>query len=176
MSTGKIYVKLTDKYIYTYSNGKLKKYESKYIKDGKVDYAHKLVLYLNRILNKGLIKKRYIFILDTLLCNSDIFVYKYVFESMGLLNYKIINDIDILRKHLNEDNIIIMNWSSSTNYCYLNCDEIVISKYNKKIINNLDKKYILFVGDTDISLKTDIPLYSYENSEMVIFNFLKESD
>lgn len=171
-----IYIKLTDKYIYTYNNGKIKKYESKYIKNGKVDNVHKLISYLNLLLNKSFIKKRYIFILDTLLCNSDIFVYKYVFENMGLLNYKIITDIDLLKKHLTEDNIIIMNWSSSINYCYLNCNEIVINNYNNKIINNLNKKYILMCGDTDPKIKTDIPIYSYEDSEKVIFNFLKESE
>lgn len=176
MNKGNIYIKITDKYIYTFSKNKIKKYESKYIKDGKVDNTHKLILYLNRLINKSFIKKRYIFVLDTLLCNSDIFVYKYVFENMGLLNYKIITDIDILKKHLNEDNIIIMNWSSSINYCYLNCNEIVINRFNKNIINHLDKKYILTCGDTETHLKSNIPIYNYEDTDKLIFNFLKESE
>ncbi len=175
MNKGSIYIKLTDKYIYTYHNGVIKKYESKYIKDGKVENTHKLIIYLNRLLNKSIIKKRYIFVLDTLLCNSDIFVYKYVFENMGLLNYKIITDIDLLKEHINNENIIIMNWSSSINYCYLNCNEIVINRYNKNIINSLDKKYILTCGDTEINLTSKIPIYNYENNELVIFNFLEES-
>ena len=44
MSTKNMYVKITDNFIYTYVNKKLKKYESKYIKDGKVDNVHKLIL------------------------------------------------------------------------------------------------------------------------------------
>ncbi|MCH5166839.1 MAG: hypothetical protein J1F35_03005 [Erysipelotrichales bacterium] len=170
------YVKLTDKYIYVYSNKTLKKYDSKYIKNGKVDNTHKLIIYLNNLLNKGIFKRRYIFILDTLLCNSDLFVYKYVFENMGLLNYKIINDIDILKNHLNDDNIIIMNWSSSINYCYINNNEIVINKFNEKIINRIGKKYIVMCGDTKTHLKTNIPVFNYEDEYNVIFNFLKESN
>lgn len=170
------YVKLTDKFIYVYSNKTLKKYTSKYIKNGKVDNVRKLIIYLNNILNTSFFKKKYIFILDTLLCNSDIFVYHYVFENMGLLSYKIINDLDIIKNHLNEENIIIMNWSSSINYCYINNNEIVINPFNEKIISRLNKNYILTCGDAEISLKTRTPIYSYENKENVIFNFLKESN
>lgn len=176
MNNGNTYIKLTDKYIYTYKNKKVKKYESKYIKNGKVENVQKLILYLNRLINKGFIKKRYIFVLDTLLCNSDIFVYKYVFENMGLLNYKIITDAEILKHHLNEKNLIIMNWSSSINYCYLNCKEVVINKFNNRIINSLDKKYILTCGDTETHIKTEIPIFNYEDSDKVIFNFLEESE
>ena len=176
MSRKNMYVKITDNFIYTYVNKKLKKYESKYIKDGKVDNVHKLILYLNRLINKNFIKKRYIFILDNLLCNSDIFVYRYVFENMGLLNYKIITDIDILKNHLNEDNLIIMNWSSSMNYCYLNNKEIVINRFNEKIINGLNKKYLLTCGDKEFHFKANSPLYNYEDSEKVIFNFIEESE
>lgn len=175
MNKSKLYIKITDKYIYTYNDKRVKKYESKYIKDGKVDNTHKLIIYLNSILNKSFIKKRYIFILDNLLCNSDIFVYRYVFENMGLLNYKIITDVDILKTHLNEDNLIIMNWSSSTNYCYLNNGEVVINRFNQNIINNLDKKYIITIGDEEIHFNTKTPVYNYEDRENVIFNFLKES-
>lgn len=176
MNKKNIYVKLTDKQIYVYSNKGLKKYASKYIKNGKVDNVHKLISYLNKLLNKGIFKKRFIFILDTLLCNSDLFVYRYVFENMGLLNYKIINDIDILKNHLNDDNIIVMNWSSSTNYCYINNNEIVINKFNEKIINNLNKNYILMCGDTNTIIRTNIPVYYYEDKDNNIFNFIKESN
>ena len=51
-----IYVKLTDKYIYTYSD-KLKRYDSKYIKNGTVDNVFKLIDYLNKILEKNIFKK-----------------------------------------------------------------------------------------------------------------------
>lgn len=176
MNKKNIYVKLTDKYIYVYSNKTLKKHASKYIKNGKVDNVYKLINYLNNLLNKGVFKKNYIFILDTLLCNSDLFVYKYVFENMGLLSYKIINDIDILKNHLKEDNLIIMNWSSSINYCYINHNEIVVNRLNEKIINNLNKNYILMCGDLEIKLKTKTPVFYYENNQFVIFNFLKESN
>lgn len=176
MNKSNTYVKITDKYIYVYSNKRIKKYDSKYIKNGKVDNAHKLILYLNRLLNKGIIKKRYIFILDNLLCNSDLFVFKYVFENMGLLNYKIITDIDILKAHLKDDNLIIMNWSSSINYCYLNNKEVTINKINEKIINKLNKKYILMCGDTDPKIRSKTPIFSYEDSSKVIFNFLEESN
>lgn len=169
-----IYVKITDKYIYVYKN-KLKIYDSKYIKNGKVDNPYKLISYLNNILNKYIIKRKYIFILDTLLCNSDIFVYKYVFENMGLLNYKIITDIDIIKKYLNEDNIVVMNWSSSLNYCYLNNKDIVINKFNTNIINNLNKKYILLCGDTPINYKLNKKVYSFENESNIIFNYLEKS-
>lgn len=91
---------------------------------------------------------------------------------MGLINYKIINDLDIIEKHVTEDNIIIMNWSSSINYCYKNNGEIVVNKYNTNIINSLDKDYILLVGDTNLSNKIKKPIYKYEHEELVIFNYL----
>lgn len=169
-----IYVKLTDKYIYVYYK-KLKIYNSKYIKNGKVDNPYKLISYLNNILNFLLIKRTYIFILDTLLCNSDIFVYKYVFEKMGLLDYRIITDIDIVKKYLNEENIIIMNWSSSTNYCYKNNDEIIISKFNLNVINKLNKKYILLCGDVPLIYRFNKKTYKFEDEMNVIFNYLEKS-
>lgn len=175
MKLKKIYVKLTDNYIYVYSNKVLKKYESKYIKNGKVDNPYKLINYLNRLLNNNIFKKKYIFILDTLLCNSDIFVYKYVFENMGLLNYKIISDIDIVKSHLNDENIIIMNWSSSIHYCYINNHEIVINKFNSKIIDNLKKKYVLICGDYPLDLKIKTPIFYYEDKSNILFSFLEES-
>lgn len=150
----------------------MKKYDSKYIKHGAVDDVFKLIDYLNKILEKNIFKIKYTFILDTLLSNSDLFTFKYVFESMGLINYKIINDLDIIKKHVTDDNIIIMNWSSSINYCYKNNNEIVVNKYNTNIINSLDKKYILTIGDTDISNKIKKPIYKYEFDEKVIFNYL----
>lgn len=91
---------------------------------------------------------------------------------MGLINYKIINDLDIIKEHITNNNIIIMNWSSSINYCYKNNNEIVVNKYNTNIINNLDKDYILLVGDTGISNKIKKPIYKYEHEELVIFNYL----
>ena len=91
---------------------------------------------------------------------------------MGLINYKIINDLDIIKDHVTDNNIIIMNWSSSINYCYKNNDEIVVNKYNTNIINNLDKDYILLVGDTGISNKIKKPIYKYEHEDLVIFNYL----
>ena len=175
MKLKKIYVKLTDNYIYVYSNKVLKRYESKYIKNGKVDNPYKLIHYLNNLLNNNIFKKKYIFIIDTLLCNSDIFVYKYVFENMGLLNYKIISDIDIIKNHLNDENIIIMNWSSSIHYCYINNQEIVINNYNEKIIDSLNKKYILLCGDYQIDINTKTPIYYYEDRANILFNFLEES-
>ena len=150
----------------------MKKYDSKYIKHGTVDDVFKLIDYLNKILEKNIFKIKYTFILDTLLSNSDLFTFKYVFESMGLINYKIINDLDIIKKHVTDDNIVIMNWSSSINYCYKNNNEIVVNKYNTNIINSLDKKYILTIGDTDISNKIKKPIYKYEFDEKVIFNYL----
>ena len=150
----------------------MKKYDSKYIKHGTVDDVFKLMDYLNKILEKNIFKIKYTFILDTLLSNSDLFTFKYVFESMGLINYKIINDLDIIKKHVTDDNVIIMNWSSSINYCYKNNNEIVVNKYNTNIINSLDKKYILTIGDTDISNKIKKPIYKYEFDEKVIFNYL----
>lgn len=166
-----IYVKITDKYIYTYSNN-IKRYDSKYIKNGKVEDVYKLINYLNKLLNKNIFKRKFIFILDTLLCYSDLFVYRYVFENMGLLNFKIKNDLDYIKNYLNEENIIIMNWSSSINYAYINNGEIVINKFNDKIINSLDKKYILLIGDTEITNKIKIPIYRYENEDNVLFNFI----
>lgn len=166
-----MYVKITDRYIYTYSN-RLTRYDSKYIKNGKVDNVSKFTIYLKHLLKEKLIKKRYVFILDTLLCNSDIFVYNYVFESIGLVNYKIINDLDILKSHLNEDNIIIMNWSSSSNYAYINNNEIICHPFNLNIVNKLNKKYILLSGDTGVSDKIKLPIYHYEHDDYVIFNYI----
>lgn len=175
MKLKKIYVKLTDNYIYVYSNKVLKKYESKYIKNGKVDNPHKLINYLNILLNKNIFKKKYVFIVDTLLCNSDIFVYKYVFENMGLLNYKIISDIDIVKNHLTDENVIIMNWSSSIHYCYINNNEIVINNFNAKIIDKLKKKYVLICGDYPLDLELKTPIYYYEDRSNMLFSFLEES-
>lgn len=79
MNKGNIYIKITDKYIYTFSKNKIKKYESKYIKDGKVDNAHKLILYLNRLINKSFIKK------DTYSCLIHFYVTLiYLFINMFL--------------------------------------------------------------------------------------------
>ncbi len=175
MKLKKIYVKLSDNYIYVYSNKSLKKYESKYIKNGKVDNPHRLIEYLNNILNNFLFKKKYIFILDTLLCNSDLFVYRYVFENMGLLNYKIITDIDLAKNILNNDNIIIFNWYSSINYCYINNQEIVINRYNSNIIESLNKKYILLIGDYPLNNKFKIPIYYFEDKNNILFNLIEES-
>ena len=119
-----------------------------------------------------MIKKRYIFILDTLLNNSDLFVYNYVFESLGLINYKVINDLDIINKIIDEDNIIVMNWSSTMNYAYKLENQINIYPLNINIINTLKKKYILLVGDTDISSRIKIPIYKPEYEELVIFNYI----
>lgn len=154
-----------------YSN-EVKQYPSKYIKNGKVDDVKRLIHYLKSILNNNIIKRRYIFILDTLLCNSDLFVYNYVFSSVGLVDYKIINDLDLIKDKLNEDNIIIMNWSSSTNYAYLNNKEVIVEPLNINIINRLDKKYIMLAGDEEISSKIKIPIYNFEYKDKVIFNYL----
>ena len=91
---------------------------------------------------------------------------------MGLINYKIINDLDIIKKHVTDNNIIIMNWSSSINYCFKLDNNIVVNKYNTNVINNLDKDYILTIGDTFISNKIKKPIYKYEHEELVIFNYL----
>lgn len=146
--------------------------DSYYIKQGKVDNVNKLIIYLKSILNNNFVKNRYIFILDTLLCNSDVFVYKYVFDRIGVLDYKIITDIDLAKVKLNDDNIIIFNWSSSTKYAYLNNKEIIINPFNTNIINSLNKKYILLLGDTPISSRITKPVYEYEYHEKVIFNVL----
>lgn len=168
-----IYVKLTDKYIYIYSKN-VKRYESFNIKNGKVDNVNKLIIYLKNILNTNFIKNKYIFILDTLLCNSDIFVYKYVFDRIGVIDYKIINDLDLASSLVKEDNIVIFNWSSSINYAYLNNKEIVVNPYNTNIINSLNKKYILLIGDTPISKNIRAPIYEYEYHDDVIFNVLQK--
>lgn len=166
-----IYVKITDKYIYTYHK-MVKTYEARYISNGKVNNVPKLSLYLKKILKEGMLKKKYIFILDPLLCYSDLFVYRYVFENMGLISYQIISDLDIIKKHLNNENIIIMNWTSSISYAYLNNNDIVCCPLNINIINRLDKQYIMLVGDTKISEKIKIPIYQFEYGENVIFNYL----
>lgn len=94
---------------------------------------------------------------------------------MSLLNYKIINDIDILKDIIDENNIIIMNWSSSNNYAYLNNNEIVVNRLNINIINSLDKLYILEIGDTPISKQIKTPILKYEDEDKLIFNFIKQS-
>ncbi len=168
-----IYVKLTDKYIYIYSKS-VKRYDSYYIKNGKVDNVNKLIIYLKNILNNNFIKNKYVFVLDTLLCNSDIFVYKYVFDRIGVIDYKIINDLDLASSLVNIDNIVIFNWTSSINYAYLNNEQIVVNPYNTNIINSLNKKYILLIGDAPISKNIKIPIYEYEYHDDVIFNVIKK--
>lgn len=166
-----IYIKLTDKIFYIYDNS-LIKIEAKYIKNGRVDDVNKLIIYLRKILNKNIIKYKYIFILDTLLNNSDLFTYKYVFNNIGLLNYKIINDLDLIKNELNNENIILLNWSSSINYCYLLNGNIRVYPFNSKIINNLKRKYILAIGDTLIPNNIKIPVYQYEDENLILFNII----
>lgn len=108
--------------------------------------------------------------MDNLLNNSDLFVYNYVFKSCGLLNYKIINDLYFIKNIINEDNIVISNWSSSITYSYLENQEIKTYIYNQKRINLLDKKYIILIGDTQISNKFNKPIYRLENKKNVIFD------
>lgn len=166
-----VYIKLTDKTFYIFHN-KLFKYDGKYIKNGKVDDVKKLIVYLNKILPYSIYKYKYIFILDTLLCNSDLFTYRYVFENMGLSNYQIKSDVDIIKSKLNDNNIFLFNWSSSCNYAYINNKEIVINKINTKVINNMNKTYIISVGDEYLSSDIKIPLYKSEYEELTIFNYL----
>lgn len=167
----KIYIKITDKYLYIYSN-KVERIDNNYIKNGKVDNVEKFILYLKTKIEKNIIKRKYIFILDTLLNNSDLFVYNYVFSSLGILDYEIINDLDLIKNIVNEENIIVMNWSSSINYAYINNNEIVIYPFNTNVINSLNKKYILLVGDTPISKRITVPVYDMEFKENVIYNCL----
>ena len=167
-----IKVKITDKYIYLYDKT-LKILESKYIKNGRVDNVEKFIRYLRNILNNTFIKRKYIFILDSTLNNSELFVYRYVFDSIGLLNYRIINDVSIVKDLLNDDNIILFSWTSGIYYCYLNNNEIVVNKYNNKVINNLKKKYIINIGDTEVNDKFNKPIYKYEDN--INFIFKKES-
>ena len=167
-----IKVKITDKYIYLYDKT-LKILESKYIKNGRVDNVEKFIRYLRNILNNTFIKRKYIFILDRTLNNSELFVYRYVFDSIGLLNYRITNDVSIVKDLLNDDNIILFSWTSGIYYCYLNNNEIVVNKYNNKVINNLKKKYIINIGDTEVNDKFNKPIYKYEDN--INFIFKKES-
>lgn len=137
-----------------------------------MDNVEKFMGYLKERLDKSIIKKKYIFILDTLLNNSDIFVYNYVFSSLGLLDYEITSDLEFIKNIINDENIIVMNWSSSINYAYINNNEICIYPFNANIINTLDKKYILLVGDTNISKRIKIPVYDMEYKDKVIYNCL----
>lgn len=166
------YIKITDSYLYIYSNKRIERLDNLYIKNGKVDNIEKFISYLKDILNKNILKKKYIFIVDTLLCNSDLFVYNYVFESIGLINYKIINDLDIISNIIDDDNIIVMNWSSSINYAYKLDNQINLYPFNSKIINTLKKKYILLIGDTPISTRVELPVYESEFKDLVIFNYI----
>lgn len=90
------------------------------------------------------------------------------------MDYKIINDLDLASSLVHEDNIVIFNWSSSINYAYLNNKEIVVNPYNTNIINSLNKKYILLIGDTPISKNIRTPIYEYEYHDDVIFNVLQK--
>ncbi len=91
---------------------------------------------------------------------------------MGLVNYKIIDDIALVKSKLTDDNIIILNWSSSCNYVYLNNQEIICTPLNINIVNRLPKKYILLAGDTPVSNRLSLPIYHYEESDKVIFNYM----
>lgn len=167
-----IKIKITDKYIYLYDKT-LKILESKYIKNGRVDNVEKLIKYLRGILNNTFIKRKYIFILDPLLNNSEKFVYRYVFDSIGLLNYHITDDVSIVSDIIEDDNIILFSWTSGIYYCYKNDKEIVVNKYNNKVINSLKKKYIINIGDTEVNDTFNKPIYKYEDN--INFIFKKES-
>ncbi len=148
------------------------RYESHYIRLGRVDDVDKLIIYLNKLLNNNFIKNKYVFILDTLLNNSELFVYKYIFNRIGIMDYKIVNDLDIVKNYLTNDNIIVFNWSSSTNYATILNNQIVVEPFNQDKINNSHKKYILLVGDTPLASKINIPQYRFEYYENLIFNFI----
>lgn len=150
------------------------RYESHYVRLGRVDNVEKMIIYLNKLLNNNFIKNRYIFILDTLLSNSDLFVYKYVFNRIGIMDYKIVNDLDIVKDKLNKDNIIVFNWSSSVNYAMILDEQIIVNTFNLRDINRSNKKYMLLVGDTDITNNIRIPQYKFEYYENVIFNFIEK--
>ncbi len=167
-----IKIKLTDKYIYLYDKT-LKILESKYIKNGRVDNVEKLIKYLRVILNNTFIKRKYIFILDPLLNNSEKFVYRYVFDSIGLLNYHITDDVSIVSDIIEDDNIILFAWTSGIYYCYKNDKEIVVNRYNNKVINSLKKKYIINIGDSEVNDTFNKPIYKYEDN--INFIFKKES-
>lgn len=167
-----IKIKLTDKYIYLYDKT-LKILESKYIKNGRVDNVEKLIKYLRVILNNTFIKRKYIFILDPLLNNSEKFVYRYVFDSIGLLNYHITDDVSIVKDIIEDDNIILFSWTSGIYYCYKNDKEIVVNRYNNKVINSLKKKYIINIGDSEVNDTFNKPIYKYEDN--INFIFEKES-
>lgn len=79
------------------------------------------------------------------------------------------NDLSIIESIINENNIVILSWSSGINYCYLNNNEIVVNKFNSKVINNLEKKYIIYIGDTDITDELNKPIYKYENNITYLF-------
>lgn len=95
-----------------------------------------------------------------------------MFSSLGLIDYEITSDLEFIKNIINDENIIIMNWSSSINYAYINNNEICIYPFNANIINTLDKKYILLVGDTNISKRIKIPIYDMEYKDKVIYNCL----
>lgn len=148
------------------------KKDNKYIKNGRVDNVPLFIDYLKNNLDNSLLKKKYIFILDNLLNNSDLFVYNYVFKSIGILDYKIIHDIDLIKYMINDENIVICNWSSTITYSYLNNSEIITNLLNINVINNLDKRYVLIIGDEPLSKSINKPIYKMEHSDKVIFNCL----
>ena len=95
-----------------------------------------------------------------------------MFKYIGLLNYKIIRDIDIIKNIIDENNIIISNWSSSITYTYFNGKELLTYPLNINIINTLNKKYIIAIGDQELSKRIKLPIYKMEEQDKVIFNCL----
>lgn len=95
-------------------------------------------------------------------------------DLLSITNYKLLSDIDIMSPYVSDDNIVVSSWSSSTTYAYKNNTDIVVNKFNTKIINSLDKKYILLVGDTPLTNKVNKKVLTSEYEELLIFNYIKE--
>lgn len=80
--------------------------------------------------------------------------------------------MDFVESVITENNIIIFSWSGSTNYAYLNNNELLSYPFNIKKINSLKKEFIILIGDTPLPKNISLPIYESEYNELNIFNYI----
>ena len=168
----KVYIKITDEYIYLYENKKLKTFESKYIKNSSIDNIELFSKYISSIINEKGLKKQYIIIVNNLLNTSELFTYKYAIGKSNILYYKIIQDKDLLKESISKEYIIVFSWTNSTTMMYKLNKEIYIEPLSNKLIDKLKKKYILLIGDTNIKKKFKLPILISEHYDINVFNYI----
>lgn len=172
-------IKLTDFNIYIY-NKKTKEFikekiSNNIIKNNKIYNTEKAIKELNKIfskykINTNLFKTKIIFLISKALNPAELFCFKYVFNEITNINYKIVYEEECI-KEKNEiiiwGNLISLPFNQKTL-------EITDNKDLKKYLKN---KKCLLIGNSDnleevkekIFEITSHSILEYENSDTIIF-------